>query len=81
MCCPEQNIHQTFATRDSLLSVLRPALPPSQEGLSLSPWFSDNCHILFKVEALGGLTKKKQGASHANLHTHVHTQELWETRG
>lgn len=26
---------------------------------SLSPWFSDNCYILFKVEALRGLKKKK----------------------
>lgn len=35
--------------------------------------FSDNCRFLFKVEALGGLAKKrkKTGASRVNLHTHT----------
>ncbi len=61
-----------FLKGDSLSPVLRPAL--AYMRISPSPSFSDNCHILFKVEALGGLTKKKQGASHANLRTHTCTQ-------
>ncbi len=66
-----KRVSQTFAKTDSLSLVFRPAL--TYRKTSLSPYFSDNGHILFKVEALGGLTKKKQGASHANLQTHVHT--------
>lgn len=41
---------------------------------SLSPWFSDNCYILFKVEALRGLKKKKNKGPRKSLQIYIDTR-------
>lgn len=77
--CAEGNIHETFAKRDSVLSVLRPAL--SYRKTSLSPWFSDNCHILFKVEGLWRPDiEKTRGLTciHTCAHTHKSCGKPWD---